>query len=133
MKYILDTGAAVAFATPTDQYHLQSRAVFREPRVSFVTTSIVLGEMYTFIQRRRGFAPALRWVRAASQSGLVDVIHLDEAQERAIWQTLERLAGIPLSYADASLVLLAQLTGIDTIFTFDEDFRDAGLKVVPGL
>ena len=36
-----------------------------------------------------------------------------------------------LSYADASLVALSEKLHMETIFTFDDDFRRAGLTVVP--
>ena len=51
--------------------------------------------------------------------------------EAAIWSLLREYAGVPLSYADASLIVLGKKLGIGSIFTFDSDFRLAGMNVVP--
>ena len=132
MRCLLDTSAAYALVDSRDQHQGAAATFLRSGPHEFATTSIIIGESFTMVRRRMGFAVAERWVRLTHASERTQIVHLDEGSEAEIWDVIRRSAGIPLSYADASLVLLAQLTGIDTVFTFDEDFRDAGLKVVPG-
>ena len=44
---------------------------------------------------------------------------------------LAELRGIPLSHADASLIVVGRKLRLTEIFTFDSDFAAAGLTVVP--
>ena len=66
------------------------------------------------------------------RSNFVSVHFVDPAFDAEIWRKLEALRGIPLSYGDASLIVLGQRLRIRRIFTLDEDFREAGLEVVSG-
>lgn len=94
-------------------------------------TSIVAGECYTLMLRRMGYGRAMEWRRSLDASPLVNVHVLDTRDEASIWEVLRQYSGVPLSYADASLVVLGRLLHINTVFTFDRDFRQAGMKVVP--
>jgi predicted nucleic acid-binding protein len=131
LKYLLDTSAMYASLVRDDQHRAAARAFFRTPNLQLVTTSIVVGEMYTLMNQRHGYAAANALRDLLVPAARITVHHLDIAEEARIWDTLRRHAGIPLSYADASLVVLGQLLAIDTVFSFDDDFRRAGLKTVP--
>jgi len=65
------------------------------------------------------------------QSGTVAIHHFSPADEAQIWAVLDEFAGVPLSYADASLVALGQRLKLTAAFTFDDDLRQAGLEMVP--
>jgi len=105
--------------------------VFRSSGLQLVTTSVIVGETYTLLNDRHGYSVAMRWTEAQRTGALTDVIHLDETEELSIWATLRAFGGVPLSYQDASLIVLGKKLGIRSVFTFDSDFRQAGLNVVP--
>jgi len=132
LRALLDTSASYAFASPSDQHHAEARAVFRRPGLQLVTTSIVVGETYTLLNDRHGYGMAMRWAEALHASALTEAVHLGASEEVQIWETLRAFAGVPLSYQDASLVVLGRLLHLNDIFTFDSDFRQAGMHVVPG-
>jgi predicted nucleic acid-binding protein len=96
------------------------------------TTSAVVAEVYTLLRRRAGFPAAMRASAGLLNSSFVTVHFIDPPFDAEIWRKLEALRGLPLSYVDASLIVLGERMRIRRIFTFDEDFRDAGLEVVPG-
>lgn len=131
MRCLLDTSAAYAVSDSRDDHHAAAAAWAARPGFDYFTTGVVQGELYTLLRRRRGYRVAMDWIAAASANDALTVIDLDGARLVHIWDTLRRHAGVPLSYADASLVVLGQLLAIDTVFSFDDDFRRAGLKTVP--
>ena len=132
MKCILDSAAAYALTQRDDQYHEKARLFVRDQATEFVLTSIVAGECYTLMLGKVGYGRAMEWRRSLDMSPLITVHLLDASDEAEIWNVLRQYAGVPLSYADASLVVLGQKVGITSIFTFDSDFRQAGMHVVPG-
>ena len=66
------------------------------------------------------------------QSAITEIVHFSAEDDALIWDTIRRFAGVPLSHADASLIVLSERLGIRQVFTFDEDFRSTGMDVVPG-
>ena len=106
----------------------------REERsLSLHTTTAAVAEVYTVLRRRRGYRFAMEWADSFRVSRVVAIEQSSRDQDDRAWDVLHRLAGVPLSYVDGSLIALAARLRVDTVFTFDQDFRDAGLKVVPGL
>ncbi len=70
---------------------------------------------------------------ALRQSREIDVVPVDAADRESAW-TLFLQARIPkLSVADATSAAQMRRLGLREIFTFDGDFRNLGLQVLPGL
>jgi uncharacterized protein len=134
VRCILDTSAVLALLAPEDEHHAAARKYVREERsLRLETTVAAVAEVYTVLRRRRGYRFAMDWADGFRSSDVVTIEPSTRDQDNRAWDILHRLAGVPLSYVDASLIALATRLRVDTIFTFDVDFRDAGLKVVPGL
>lgn len=131
MNCLLDSGAVIALAISNDDHAPRARAFYLTPGLRLFTTSVIVGEAYTYIRRRRGFEAAISAVRTLRPSGVVTIAPVGAHEDNAIWRTLEDFAGVPLSYADASLVALGRARRIAQVFSFDEDFRLAGLRLVP--
>ena len=131
MDILLDTGATYASVDPRDEHWGPARRFLREPGLRLVTTSAVVSETYTLVRRRLGYGDAVGHVGMLRRSSFVRVYYVDEQFDADIWKKLETLRGIALSYVDAALIVLGERLRIRRIFTFDEDFREAGLEVVP--
>lgn len=131
MNALLDTSGMVASVDRRDARHADARAFLRQPGLQLATTSVIAGELYTMIRRRLGNAAALEWARSGRQSSILSIHHPSAAEESVIWETLSEFAGVPLSYADASLIALGRTLRISTVFSFDSDFRAVGLTTVP--
>ncbi len=58
--------------------------------------------------------------------------HVTEAFDAQIWEVIDEFAGVPLSYADASLMALGRRLRVSRVFGFDSDLQAAGLSLVPG-
>jgi predicted nucleic acid-binding protein len=91
----------------------------------------VLGEAYTYLRARDGYGVALNAVEGVRASGVATIEFIDRDFDRRIWDTIREFAGVPLSYVDASLVVLGQRLRLRRVFSFDDDLRQAGLELVP--
>jgi predicted nucleic acid-binding protein len=59
-------------------------------------------------------------------------VHQSSAEfDAAAWDIIDEFAGVPMSYADATIVALARDLGLQEVFSFDSDLRLAGLTLVP--
>jgi uncharacterized protein len=67
-------------------------------------------------------APARRQMRLWIQSGFVRPVAMDQAAVLRALALMERYASVPMSFADACLVALAESTPGARIFTLDRDF-----------
>ncbi len=132
MRVLLDTSAAYALTDRRDPLHLQARAFARTPGLSLVTTSAIVAETYTIVRRRIHYRAAMEWVQSVQTGSHVAVEHVGRDQDTRIWFLLREFSGVPLSYADASVVALGRATAIPQVFTFDTDFTACGLRLVPG-
>ncbi len=92
------------------------------------TTEAIIEELYTLALRRLGWGPARRTVALMRQSSFISV-HQDD--QSLSWAVVDEFPGVPLSYADATLVALSRGLSISTVFSFDSDFRLAGFTTVP--
>ena len=117
---IIDTGALVALLDRSDAHHAWAVQVFKTSRPPLLTCEAVLAEAWHLL----GQAPPsrlalLRLLRA-------DILRLTfafAAESVAICGLLEKYADLPMDFADACLVRLAELHPASTIWTVDSDFR----------
>jgi uncharacterized protein len=54
--------------------------------------------------------------------GAIHVHHSNDDELNRMTELMARYEDTPMDFADASLVVLAERTGIKTVFTFDSDF-----------
>lgn len=131
MDYLLDTSAIYAAYDARDSDHRRARGFLRSGKPRLHTTSAIVQEAYTLFRRRAGYRYAMDWVRATRSSPAVTIHFQSPEDDAGTWEVLQRYSGVPLSYADASLIALGVRLGIRSAFAFDEDFQQAGLALVP--
>jgi predicted nucleic acid-binding protein len=132
VKVLLDTSAAYALTDRRDPFHAAARVYVRTSGLALVTNSAIVAETYTIVRRRIHYRAAMEWVESLRVGGHVTVEHVGMAEDAAIWHILREYAGVPLSYADASVIALGRETGIREVFSFDTDFASCGMRLVPG-
>jgi predicted nucleic acid-binding protein len=132
---VLDTGPLVAHLDPRDQWHERCAAAWPDLVERCVTTEAVLTEA-SHLLVRGGASPALpvEFVLAAG----IPVVALDAGALRFAAVLMRRFARIPMDFADAGLVAVADALGVDRVFTTDRKgfrtyrgARGAGFEVVP--
>jgi hypothetical protein len=105
----------IALFDPSDGSHERCRAALQEFRGRFVTSWPVLTEAFHFLDRPVG--RTLLWDFVLSDALRVEEVpKSDLGRIRAL---MEQYADLPMDFADASLVALAERLRVFRIFTLD--------------
>ena len=128
-EMLLDTGPLVALLDRSERNHQRCLTFFREFRGRLVTTEPVLTEaVYLLGPSFYLQKPVLEFFL---QGGAELVPQSQEMLQRSLW-LMEKYADVPMDFADATLVGLAENRGITDVFTLDrrgfETYRINGKK-----
>ena len=115
-EVVIDTGALVSILDRRQEEHAACRAAYENMDGPLVTTEAVVTETCHLLSRvSRGIEVCLEFIL---ESGIVVVPSTVESMRRAL--TLARkYRDIPMDYADATLVVLAEELGTDRVFILD--------------
>lgn len=113
---LLDTGAFVALLDKSEKNHSRCVNFFKSFQGKILTTEPVLTETIYLL------GPSVRAQKAAIEfilkGGTAIVPQTGQSLSKAS-TLMEKYKDIPMDFADATLVCLAEETGIDEIFTLD--------------
>lgn len=132
-QVILDTGPLVALLNQADRYHPWARDEWARITPPLLTCEAVLAEACFLVRRyAAGQSAVLELVRR----GILDVsFHLAEETD-AVFRLLNKYRSVPMSFADACIVRLAERHPAGVVFTLDNDFsiyRKNTRQVIPTL
>ncbi len=118
---LIDTGPLVALFDKSDRFHKRCQMELGRIREPLLTTWPVLTEvMYLLSFSSRAQDLCLDFI----ESGGVDMDPTHASRLSRIHQLMHDYADLPMDFADASLVALAEDQAVTTMFTLDhKDFR----------
>lgn len=116
---LLDTGSLVALLYRRDQYHDWAVEQIREIRAPLLTCEAVVAEACFLTQRMLGSSKA---VYDLIETGAVEIDFRLSDEISNIKTLALRYESVPMSFADACLVRMAEIHPNSTIFTTDSDF-----------
>lgn len=122
---LVDAGPLIALADRSDRHHRRVAAFLRRFDGRLLTTWPVLAEACHFLPERMQ-VDFLRWADA----GGVGVVELHESALAALAHWKEKYIDLPMDLADATLIWVAQQTGVLEILTID--VRDFSVYRLPG-
>ncbi len=117
---LLDTGPLVAFLNRRDRYHAWAKERLAELQPPLQTCEAVLSETLFLLRRARQTPDA---VLELVQRDLIRVTFGLNGELAPIRYLMNRYASLPMSFADACLVRLAELQPSALVLTLDNDFR----------
>ena len=123
MKFV-DSSFWVALQVSLDRHHKAARALWGAGPL--LTTSLVLGETWTYVNRRAGHRMAVGFLERAQRSPLLTVVHVDEKTERDAWAWLRKRDEREYSFVDATSFAVMRKMKIREALAFDGDFSAAG-------
>lgn len=112
---LLDTGPLVAVLDRADQGHRACADVWHQLADRFITTEAVLTEASHLAGRAADSALPLELLLAAS----IPIVSLERPGHEHAVRLMRRYAKLPMDYADASLVVVADAVRCSTVFTLD--------------
>lgn len=119
-KLLCDTGPLVAFLCREDQYHLWSKGQFQHIEQPVVTCEAVISEAVFLLH---GDGLPVDPLFEAIDRGAVLVQFSAEEHWPDLRRLLNKYADLPMSFADACLVRMAEVAGRCQVFTTDRHFR----------
>lgn len=131
----IDTSALLALFIKTDEFHKTANDFLdqaKSEKRTFITSNFVLDEFYTWIRAYIGKAKAVYFGEFLSQNtDIVRPVRVLLSDERAAWEFFTKLPGRKVSFTDCTSFALMNRLGLKEAFTFDRDFKKAGIKVLP--
>lgn len=115
--WLLDTGPLVAYLNASEKEHMRVAARLDSFAGRLFTTSAVITESMHFVSGYRQGPTLLAEFVAQSGIQVHDFSSADELTEAA--RRMAKYADIPMDFADATLVLLAERLGIFDLLTLD--------------
>ena len=120
---VADTGFWVALFDRKDAFHAVAYQRLQELDEPLLVTLPVVTEACHLLQKRVGQEKALAFLRG-HQRGVFQVFDLGEAYFPRILELMRQYASLPMDFADASLVILAENLGHGRILSTDQrDFQ----------
>ncbi len=118
-RFLLDAGPLVAYFHPRDQFHDWARETFTLESDAFVTCEPALVEAFYLLAKYPN-GPDLLAEFCASDALQINFRLLDNM--KPIRQLLQKYRDLPMSLADACLVLLVEQHPDAAVITTDRDF-----------
>jgi predicted nucleic acid-binding protein len=116
---LLDAGPLVALMDHRELHHAWAKAAFGRLRLPLPTCQAVITETCFLLSDQP--MPLAAFRRHAQAGHFVDTLDFVRLVPR-VMELMERYANVPMSFADACLVALAESTPDARVFTLDRDF-----------
>ena len=130
---LLDTGALIALVNRADRYHPAAADWFGRYRGLLLTTEAMVSEIPeekkdVLAASRPHQRAALLWAERARAAGLLRIEPVASYAE--LDRIISKYSRLPCDYADATLIALAEQTGVSVIATIDQ--RDFSVYRIGG-
>jgi len=130
-KIILDTGPLVAVLNLRDTCHDWAKAQFAAIEPPLLSCEAVISEACFLM---RGLSGGPRTVLNLLERGVVEIPFRLSEETDPVARLLTRYASVPMAFADACLVRMAEQYAKSFVMTLDKDFhvyRKQGRQVIP--
>ncbi len=122
-EILIDTGPILAALNRQDKHHLFAVETMRQYNQPFLTTVAVMTEAMYLTQQRLGWYAAEKLLEIVNRGDII-VQHIGLADFQRISVLMKKYLDLPMDFADATLVALAERLDCKRIFTTDiRDFH----------
>ena len=120
---ITDSGFWVALVNPDDMYHKDAIQILAKINEPLITTYPVITEICHLLLKRRGRKSMLAFMESYQRDAF-SVFEIQAHHKQRIYSLMLQYTDLPMDFADASLVLLAEFLGHGRILSTDKrDFH----------
>ena len=119
-RVILDTGPLVAFMHASDQHHAWSRDILRDIEAPLITCEAVLSEASFLLAR---WPAAVEKIGAFLRNGVIEISFSLASNSANVFSLMKRYTTVPMSFADACLVVMSEQHEGSRVLTLDSDFE----------
>lgn len=132
-KVFIDTTVWISFTLRGERHHERSVALMKQAirsRDTLFTSNDIIDETVTRLLYSSGFGIAKKFYTLLQENikkRLVAQLWTDEVMQVDAWNLLAKFREHKLSLTDAMSIALMKRFHIDSIMTFDSDFRNVGI------
>jgi uncharacterized protein len=119
---LTDAGPFIAIGDNRDAAHARCIAAVRAMEPPMLTTIACVSEALHVLGTRKGWH-AQDGLLSLIDRGNVEVANLDRSDLVRCRTLMDRYRSVPMDFADATLVAVAEKRGMSRVFTLDSDFR----------
>lgn len=119
-RIILDTGPLVAFLNARDRFHDWAKAQWAQILPPLFTCEAVVSEACFLL---RGWNRGSSSILELLERGIVEIRFCLVDQIAPVSALMKKYGNVPISFADACLVRMAELHDTSSIITLDTGFR----------
>lgn len=130
-RVFVDTNIFVAVRNKNDLTHNKAVELFnllKDQKAKFYTSSDIISESLTVLSMKMGKKIALEFLEEIGNNA--KEIFIDEVIHRETRNYFKKVKSKNISFVDCSSVVAMKRNKIKYIFSFDEDFRKMGIKLV---
>jgi len=116
---IVDAGPLIALFDKDDQYHTSVVNFLKQFTGNLITTWPVITEVSHLLSFNINVQiDFLEWLRREA----IKIVNLESEHLNRIIQLSKKYSDVPMDLADSSLIVIAELTGINDILSIDNDY-----------
>ena len=116
---LIDAGPLIALFDSSERHHRQIKAFLKSNPYRYVSTLAVFTEVSHMLDFHRGAQRDFyEWVMCKG----VIISEINQNDMLRLVELTDKYADIPMDFADATLVITAEKTGIREIISMDKDF-----------
>ena len=131
MNIFLNTSALIAWFNKKDKYHEEAQRILMEIRngrigfTKFITSDYVFDETLTFFESvLKDHELAVQVGEALLGSSYLYLNRVDPDVFESGWERFRESTG--MSFTDCTSMVIMDRLGVNTVFTFDSHFKNAG-------
>lgn len=131
-EVFVDTNVFVTIRDNTDSTHKKALKIseyLSKNKVRLATSSDVIGETLTVISKKLGKKIAIDWYKDFKNSSIREIF-IDDKIHSETRKFFAKIKSKNISFIDCSSVVAMKRNKIKYIFSFDEDFRGLGVKLL---
>ena len=118
-KHLIDAGPLIALFDKDDKYHNSIKQFLKSYNGILYTSWAVITEVLQMLNFNVNVQiDFLRWI----EMGGLDVVQISKSNISRIIELSEKYSDIPMDFADATLIIISEITNIDEIISIDSDF-----------
>ena len=131
-EVFVDTNVFVTIRDNTDSTHKKALKIseyLSKNKIRWATSSDVIGETLTVISKKLGKGIALDWYKDFKNSSIREIF-IDDKIHNETRKFFAKVKSKNISFIDCSSVIAMKRNKIKYIFSFDQDFRSMGVKLL---
>ena len=124
-KILIDSGPLIALFDASDKYHARAINFIKNNKSILITTIASVTETLHLLDfNRNAQIDFLEWVN----KGAVEIQNIENSDFSRIRELISKYRDLPMDFADACLVFLAEKLNINMVATIDRDFTIYRIK-----